>query len=72
MGKVKAWLMELQEMNSVGPCPVCDGDGLEAVEVFKSQSFSRDVGEPYEEMRHCEACDGRGEIEMEEDDEQEG
>jgi RecJ-like exonuclease len=54
-------------MNSVGLCPVCDGDGLEAVEVFKSQSFSRDTGEPYEELRHCETCDGSGEVMLEDE-----
>jgi hypothetical protein len=48
-------------------CPVCDGDGLEAVEVFKSQSFSRDTGEPYEELRHCETCDGSGEVMLEDE-----
>ena len=69
MGKVKEWLMELQELKMTVTCPVCEGEGLEAVEVFKSQSFSRDVGEPYEEMRHCEACDGSGEIALEDEDE---
>jgi len=52
-------------LNGYSPCPVCDGDGLEAVEVFKSQSFSRDTGEPYEELRHCETCDGSGEVMLE-------
>jgi len=68
MGKVKPWLMERQEMNITVTCPVCEGEGLESVEVFKPQSSSRDIGEPYEEMRHCETCDGSGEIEMEEDE----
>ena len=69
MGKVKGLMMELQELKMTVTCPVCEGEGLEAVEVFKSQSFSRDVGEPYEEMRHCEACDGSGEIALEDEDE---
>ena len=69
MGKVKGLMMELQELKMTVTCPVCEGEGLESVEVFKSQSFSRDVGEPYEEMRHCEACDGSGEIALEDEDE---
>ena len=43
-------------------CPNCDGTGLETVEIFKPQNPDRDVGEPYEELRKCETCDGSGEI----------
>ena len=71
MGKVKGIMMELQELKMTVTCPVCEGEGLESVEVFKPQSSSRDIGEPYEELWHCETCDGSGEIEMEEEDEQE-
>ena len=48
--------------HSTMACPNCDGTGLETVEIFKTQSPDRDVGEPYEELRHCETCDGSGEI----------
>jgi len=49
-------------------CPDCD-DGIAIVTVYKPQSFSRDIGEPFEIAEHCQTCDGSGEIEMEEDDE---
>jgi C4-type Zn-finger protein len=48
-------------------CPVCDGEGLETVDVPKPQSSSRDVGEIYEELRTCERCDGSGLIEMDDE-----
>ena len=52
-------------------CSICDGEGLETVEVAKPQSFSRDVGEIYEELHPCERCDGSGYIEVEDEDEDE-
>jgi len=58
MGKVKAWLMELQDMNSTGPCPVCNGEGQ--VEVFLAADCFRE--------EDCDNCDGSGEIELEDED----
>jgi DnaJ-class molecular chaperone len=52
-------------------CPVCDGEGLETIETICPQSYSRDVGEIYEELRHCERCNGAGEVTMEDDDDDE-
>ena len=51
-------------------CPVCDGEGLETIEIICPQSYSRDVGEIYEELRHCERCNGAGEVTMDDDDDE--
>jgi DnaJ-class molecular chaperone len=57
------WIDAMEEYShSTMACPNCDGTGLETIEIFKPQSPDRDVGEPYEELRHCETCDGSGEI----------
>ncbi len=50
-------------------CPDCDGEGVADFEVPMPHSPSRDIGELYEEMHHCELCDGLGEIEREDEDE---
>lgn len=68
MARVKDLLISLQELEVEIECPVCDGEGLETVDVPKPQSSSRDVGEIYEELRTCERCDGRGVVEVDEDE----
>lgn len=55
-------LKDLIVENYSKECPVCEGQGLETVEVARPQSFNRDVGEIYEELHHCENCDGSGEV----------
>ena len=72
MSKIGNYVVGLQEraiMKFTVPCPICEGDGLMTVEVPKPQSFSRDVGELYEELHHCDSCNGLGEIEREDEDE---
>jgi len=44
-------------------CPECDGDGIW---LYRDYYVSQG-GEPYEEMRHCETCDGSGEMMLEDD-----
>tara|TARA_R110000796_G_scaffold69616_1_gene158579 strand:+ start:414 stop:635 length:222 start_codon:yes stop_codon:yes gene_type:complete len=68
MSKIGNYVVGLQESAMV-PCPDCDGDGLMTVEVPKPQSFSRDIGELYEELQQCDLCNGLGEIEREDEDE---
>tara|TARA_R110000803_G_scaffold56858_1_gene114294 strand:+ start:273 stop:476 length:204 start_codon:yes stop_codon:yes gene_type:complete len=67
MGRVKQMLIEQMERDEKDFCPTCEGTGVEMVEVFKPQSFYRDVGEPYEEARRCETCDGSGQVDWEEE-----
>ena len=68
MSKIGNYVVSLQE-SAMMPCPDCDGDGVVTVEVPKPHSPSRDIGELYEELHHCELCDGLGEIEREDEDE---
>ena len=63
MSKMKEEFIRLQETPIMDACPDCEGDGIVAVEVAMPHSPSRDIGELYEEMHHCEMCDGLGEVE---------
>lgn len=54
------------------PCPECEGRGTATYEHVYLAGFSNDVGfiEEYEDT--CENCDGTGEIEDEDYDEEKG
>lgn len=67
MARIKDWMEDLK-MLSMMECPDCEGDGVVAVEIAKPQSFSRDIGEIYEEIRNCELCSGSGEVERDDED----
>lgn len=43
-------------------CPMCEGEGVETVDVPMPHSSSRDVGEWCEEDRECERCGGNGSV----------
>jgi DnaJ-class molecular chaperone len=59
-------------MTHYKPCPECEGQGTVTYERVHSHNVGRDVGfiEEYEDA--CENCDGTGQIEDDEDDEEEG
>jgi hypothetical protein len=69
MSKVKSWAMELQEMVSTVTCPECDGDGRIEVEFAVPHSITNDVGFIDTRIEECDVCYGRGEIELEDEDE---
>ena len=68
MGKVKDIFQDQRERASK-ICPECDGDGKVVEITYRVQSFSRDVGEVYEDPVDCETCQGEGAVFVEEDDE---
>jgi len=49
-------------------CVECDGWGDVEIEVYKPQSFSRDIGYIDTDRGECETCNGLGVIEKECDD----
>ena len=48
-------------------CPVCTGDGTTEIERPRPQNFNRDVGEMDVISSTCYACDGKGEVSMDDD-----
>jgi DnaJ-class molecular chaperone len=58
-------------MTHYKPCPECEGRGTVLYERVHSHNFGRDVGfiEEYEDV--CENCDGLGQIEDYDDEEDE-
>jgi DnaJ-class molecular chaperone len=70
MGKVNALFQDaIEKLSEI--CPECDGDGLVVVEIYRPQSFDRDVGFiDCEDPRPCERCAGEGVIFKEEDDDE--
>ena len=68
MGRVKDIFQDQRERASK-VCPECDGDGKVVEVTYRRQSFSRDIGEPYEDPVDCERCQGEGAIFEEENDE---
>jgi len=70
MGKVNALFQDaIEKLSKI--CPECDGDGLVVVEIYRPQSFNRDVGFiDCEDPRQCERCAGEGVIFKEEDDDE--
>ena len=67
MGRVKDIFQDQRERASV-VCPECDGEGKVVEITYRVQSFSRDIGEPYEDTVECETCRGEGAIFKEHDD----
>ena len=50
-------------------CPICGGGGSLECERPRAQNFNRDVGEMDTVDETCDACDGTGIVEMDDDDE---
>lgn len=56
-------------MVSTVTCPECDGDGRIEVEFAVPHSITNDVGFIDTRIEECDVCYGRGEIELEDEDE---
>lgn len=54
------------------PCPECDGSGYVTVEIERPMSFSNPYGFIDEEEEECSNCDGSGEIEDEDYEDERG
>ena len=62
MGKMKDYLIELQETPIMSPCPDCIGIGTIELDVYRPHGPNRDVGYIDTRTVVCETCSGDGEM----------